>query len=456
MARRDYLSGGARSAFAAGNRLRILADFRSLDPTDEALDLVLGFVHHELVDAYSVEPRAGFTSVELGPVSEHRTRSVKAGARHTVLVDVWQWEEVSKTLGPELDVDPTELERQLVVAQLVEALECDLLLTGSELLGGKLPAGLIERANAATPSQTAAIVGLYLRSRGEFVVDKSETHEQRLTRGLFYWLLTRAVLPAGWPWFSACVHSSHQSKDEDRALLLGQSALARIGRAFRARDRLLEQAQHPPNEDAADEALFQLDIALLMLTGAFDASARVAHLAYRLPGSLHDAGWRRAPWIRGLARLAPELAESVAPESARRDVLDLIGLLRNTIHGEGLQGFAFREVSRPLDTEHLVHLPRSSANRLRSIVERRGGLSPWGIREIGSDVLALSADDFVERLLPESTTILDQLMADTDVGLLAGVDPADLSEGPPGDDYLFSPELTRNVLLLAGQRLSPL
>jgi hypothetical protein len=233
-------------------------------------------------------------------------------------------------------------------------------------------------------------------------------------------------------------------------LLLGQSSIQRLDRALRARDRLLEQFQGDADRDAIDEALFHLDVVLLMLSGSLDATARVAHIAYGFGrSSLNNAGWRKDhPWLERLAESDRQLADSVNPGTTRRDIIDIVGLLRNTIHGEALQGLTAHDEQRPLDPENLVRLPQRQERRLLAALNRCGGQAAWGVRDVGGGFLTLEADTFVEALVAKSATAINGLMAETDYGRLLDGD-TELLPGPP-DDHPFSDWMTRNVLALAG------
>lgn len=114
-----------------------------------------------------------------------------------------------------------------------------------------------------SPEDAAAVVGLYLRQRNEFTIWKGQpAGTLESNRGLFYWVLTRRMLPAGWRWFGACVASS-EDQEISELVLLAQSALVRLGRALRARDRVLVQFQLEQDNETAVEALFYLDVVRL-------------------------------------------------------------------------------------------------------------------------------------------------------------------------------------------------
>jgi hypothetical protein len=62
------------------------------------------------------------------------------------------------------------------------------------------------------------------------------------------------------------------------------------------------ECQRAPTDPTNDEALFQLDVLLFTLYGAFDGAARVAHHAHALPRSARNAGWLWGNWLRLLGK----------------------------------------------------------------------------------------------------------------------------------------------------------
>ena len=129
------------------------------------------------------------------------------------------------------------------------------------------------------------VVGLYLRSQGSFIIsrDPAGRGTHTMNRGLYYWVGTRELLPSAWRWFSACVQYSAGIGDNS-LMLLGQSVL-QPQRALQVRDEVRVALNKPQNNDTADEALSSLDIVLLLLMGAVDATARVVHSVLEMSSS---------------------------------------------------------------------------------------------------------------------------------------------------------------------------
>jgi hypothetical protein len=191
-------------------------------------------------------------------------------------------------------------------------------------------------------------------------------------------VLARALLPAAWRWFSACVASTHNG-GPGQALALGEAAIRRVDRALRCRDTLHIEVAKANSPDAPDQALFCLDGLLVALGGAFDAAARIAHLAYGLPSKLRSASWRKQWWLEELAGADRDLADRMAPGSDGADALELAASLRNCLHGEALGVMTVRSGGGERRT--LVTVPADEADEVRAVLERRPPASAFGIEE---------------------------------------------------------------------------
>ena len=448
--------GEENSAFTRGSserRLRVVVHRQLPDGDSNLLDVVRTFAAHPLLIIYSTDSRDG-PHIELEEIDEGRdvVPVVLRGPDGDTLTGVPSAREKLR-LAKEItsgDLSEEQVARLLFLASASFHLGTDALATGSEFLLTDAPRGIVARSNPMTLRQTVALIGLFLRSRGDFVVEMHSKVTFSLDRGLFYWVLARELLPAGWRWCSACVHSSFGSGD-DTPELLGASALARFDRTLRARDRLQEQFQVRQTNNTMDEALFYLDVALLELAGAFDAVARVAHLAYGLSGGLNSASWRRDEWRDRLARHAKDLADLMDDEQPTRDVFELIALLRNSIHGAALQGIAFETLGKPRGRESLVLIPSRDEKRFQNAVARIGGDAHWGVRRLDDGSTYLDPHEFVEAIVPAAAVVLDLLMSHTDVERLPAVEPKELLTGAPDQgESPFSPANRARVRSLAG------
>ncbi len=200
--------------------------------------------------------------------------------------------------------EPADQVRGRLVSGIADDLRVDALVTVNQtLLGGRNPAS---RVNVMPIEEGLAVVGLYLRNRGEFPLGEPELI--RFGAHLQRWVAVRSQLPAGWRWGSALVSYS-QHIDRDGPMLLFGSLHERMARVLQQRDRLHVVVHGPQDNDTARVATEALDYFMVNLVGAFDAAARAAHLATgQDPSRRRKAGWQKNGWRGKIAATAPDLA----------------------------------------------------------------------------------------------------------------------------------------------------
>jgi hypothetical protein len=206
------------------------------------------------------------------------------------------------------DAQAAERRRRDALALLVaDAIGADLFITERAYLHEKRW-GIARGVTVVDPDSALAIVGLYLRSQDTYVTsrDPSGRGTHTMNRGRFFWVGTRELLPAAWRWFTGCLQHS-RGGGEERLVFLAQSVLQRVERALQVRDEVHVSLNRPQNNDTADEALASMDVMLLLLMGAVDATARVAHSALRITTDIHQSGWQRKAWMKDVALRAPAL-----------------------------------------------------------------------------------------------------------------------------------------------------
>jgi hypothetical protein len=451
---RRHAARDEQSAFVRGpneRKLRLVIDRESVTAS-EPLNVMLGFASLEDVEIISTDANDGLA---------HLMLDIHEGSGRLGAKVVWPSGRNLSVFAGEyrpcaslVNLAPKPLRKKALDALLLDhaaaALRADGFATTNPLLVGDNRLSFGPLANAVLPEEAVALMGLYLRLRANFVIDAADGWTDSLDRGLFYWGTTRAMLPAAWRWFSACVASAQATKD-DAMTLLGQSALVRFDRALRARDRLHEQFMVEQDNNSLDEALFYFDIALLQLVGAFDATARVAHSALKPSGSPRTASWRQGDWRKKLAARDPKLAAIMNDGSAARDALELAALLRNSIHGAALQGVAVRGRKRDRrDPENACLIPDDDRDALLAAARRRGGLDRWGISPYPLGALVMP-NRYIEALIPDVARALNRLMAATPVEQLPGVAGAKLMTRTPEERRSVFNRRTRNRLrCLAG------
>lgn len=417
--------------------LRAVFDWPSIR-VDETVEMLAGFAQHESVDAIEIDGPGGLPALVFGPVNEaadHVPLCVKTatGRRQFGISSPWQYVQFARDFEKEgLGRSADEMERELLVARAAHEWGADALITDSAFLQQFAPRGLVSDANPMSPEAGLALTGLFLRSREDFTILHGDGSSWSLNRQGFDWALARAMLPAGWRFFSACLASGGEDL-EGPVPFLGQAVIERYAQALRARERVVINAQRGAGFGPADEQLFYLDHAVLALGGSFDALARVAHLTYGLRGNRKEAKWRFPRWLSALNDIEPQLAALMGEQEPARDVLQVIASLRNTIHGEALRGVRYSDGGSQVNAEHLVQIPHDDARELMEAIARREGPERWGVREVDPIGMLFEADRLIDVLMGEAADALNQLMAQTDVLRLPNVDPAAVKDRPTKD-----------------------
>jgi hypothetical protein len=374
----------------------------------------------------------------LAPLDEP-VRSSSLGVARYVLDDRWNRQLVSGADFVNLAGGDSERARADALAGMVaEDVDADIIVTTRPTLLDP-PFVRFLRGMVALPiEQALALVGLYLRQQGQFIVGCEPDGRYPFTynRGLFWWVAARDQLPSGWHWMSACVEESATSGDDTLTYLAG-SLHQRVSRALQARDAIHAMLLVPQNNDTADEALSELDVLLISLMGAMDAAARVAHQALALPGPQHGVGWQRAGWIAAVVPKAPNLATIVASGSPGQAALTVLRLLRNTVHGEALQSLGVSEAGRGR-TRTMVGLPRAEQVQLLDAFDVLGGAEEWGVEEKVPGRLHADIPRLVEHLVTAIMRTLDRLLLEMPVDALPNVTGALEERILTGNDDTFA------------------
>jgi hypothetical protein len=137
----------------------------------------------------------------------------------------------------------------------------------------------------------------------------------------------------------------------------------------------------------------------------------------------------------------------MADETEERDALELVALLRNSVHGEPFTPIARRVAGQ---TINLIQLPAEDTPPFLAAVGRRGGEAAWGIHPVAttSGGIRIEADTYVEVLLPAVARSLNALMRTTEVERFPGVPPGWVTSLWPSTDA-EEPEIRAAVRLLA-------
>lgn len=236
---------------------------------------------------------------------------------------------------PNATSDPAQSRRDSLMIAAAESIGADILITHREsVLAGDERVG--RSITAASPSNAIALIGLYLRARGDFLRGRGSTVKLTASKTAFY---EAAVLHFA-PKFVNVLH--HLGAAEAAGLRQGvfgngASALRRARRSFERRDRLWVLSNQAHEAGVAEDALAEFEVLLTSLVGVLDPLAKVAEEVLELGTGRRDwVGWQKSKWRAAVKKADLVLGAVFAGESEAGRVLIVLTELRNLIHAEGL------------------------------------------------------------------------------------------------------------------------
>jgi len=225
-------------------------------------------------------------------------------------------------------------ERDLLAAEVAQVVEADVFVTERPYLF-ELRAPVTQGVTICRTAEALAVVALYLRSQHEFVLwCAADGAGPRANEWLYYQIGAMALLPEFWRW-SVGRAQVQSEQDQETLADLSNALWQRITRALRMRDSFHRAYGLPQRRDAVRTMLVELDTLLVTLMSAVDASAAFVHILLGLPvKQRHRAGWQHHPWLATVAGKDAALARLLEPGTALARTLDILRLLRNTVHKE--------------------------------------------------------------------------------------------------------------------------
>jgi len=306
------------------------------------------------------------------------------------------------------------------------------------------------------PQDAIALIGQFLRSRGEFRVRAPVHNRKNATlvgtgKSTFYWVAARAMLPSGWRWQEEC-RAYDEMNDHRDIGTLALSVFQRLSRCLIARDSARWLDYLNATRSVIDDLMSTLDTVLMNLVGAYDAVARVSNqlLAIDAPGP--RVGWQKEPWLAEARAKVPALAAIIEPDSPQADLFEVLRRLRNTVHEVPLEPLGPISSSFGGAAERTaLRLPRRDARRIAEILSRRGWVDSFGLEDWGELGILVSPIRLMEHSIPAAAATLDRMMAVP----LSGHRSSDRPSRPVAfranpDHELFSPQTQRDVLMQLG------
>ena len=300
-------------------------------------------------------------------------------------------------------------------------------------------------ANVADLREGLQIIGLYLRSSGDFTIRAFPKSRHSFDRDLFYWVLCRHRLPAMWRYFSACLqHDRDAPRDTSPLGNLAGTILTRCLRALQARDEVGFRFYRRQHNSTRSEMLYHFDYLTILLAGAFDAAARVAHYVYDMATTnARTVNFRHRQFRQALRATgrAQRLAQ-VIDDSSFQAFHKLLAVLRNSIHGAGLHGIGVSRVGEP---EASLLSVIEDHEHVWDTAVALGSPGDLGVTKQPGIGVAIEPYTCAVRLCEHGLAHVNDIAAATDVErLLADESRATLLTEPP-DDRVFGHDIRRRI-----------
>jgi hypothetical protein len=179
--------------------------------------------------------------------------------------------------------------------------------------------------NIRKPTDALKIIGLLLRQRDIWTF-WNQGCQWHASKREFYWILMSSKLPALRGYFSECFE-----KDGYNGALtnLASSIRQRCYTLLQIRDELAKQYYGDNDHEAA---LYHFNYLFLLLTGIFDAQARVICRAYNLECQPYLAGFGKDKFIAEIRSHTPDL-HALITSGQNKSLFKLLAKMRNIIHG---------------------------------------------------------------------------------------------------------------------------
>jgi hypothetical protein len=282
--------------------------------------------------------------------------------------------------------------------------------------------------------EAARIVGLLLRAREDYTLGTSYypawgTVDFHTNRQGLYKLAVRDAIPslgryvatvcAGVCPFSASKLAEWKLGLPDYYLAdLAQGVEERAIQALEARDAIGFEFYCRQDDETRARMAYHFGYLTLLLAGALDAQARIAHAVYDVPISPFVAGFTKDIFIEKLAKRDAASLVQVVTDEHFQTVAALVHQLRNTIHGGKMWMTDYRRVGQPPGSALRVPAALQQGEWGRA-TQQCGSPENWGvIRDHG---IYLEPYTYATRLVGEVFAQLDAVAAATDLVGLFGL-----------------------------------
>lgn len=350
--------------------------------------------------------------------------------------------------------------QDVVLVGAHRALDRDLLVTESPWIHHHRWRQVSRTSNPRRLADALKIVGLLLHSREKYVfrTEKASTFGlNKFSRSLYYWILMRHRLPSLWRYCHAC-YEFRERRTNDVSPLTA-SILLRCQHALEARDYIGEVFYSPYSDASRDHTAYHFDYLTLLLVGALDAQARIAHRVYRISGSdrVNFRGGTNSGFLRRLKEAGANPLWELLTIKRTTALLTLLHEIRNTIHSASLISDGYMTTGKGPGWIEVQE--GELCSEMWSAASDLDGPEAWGLKKnryrLGSDgpllePLNLVPYPFSVRLVTECLSLVNRIAEATEVErLYEGRAVPPLDDKPPTDDMCFAEDVMTRLDLLS-------
>jgi len=283
----------------------------------------------------------------------------------------------ARSLGiPGAGVLAEQCDRDSLLLLAASEIGADILVTARATLVAGRPFDTPETITIATPAEAIPMLGLHLRSTGEYFAAKTARSAFKFNKGL-YWQRASTLYVPNLLNVTARAAQLARVRSSPVLDLFALAVQRRLARVFERRDgiwRLINQRQ---NRDISEDLLTAVDALLTFLMSASDALAKLADGVLVTDVAPTFVGWQKKDWLKAIAKKDIALRALFDASAQPAQALTVLFLLRNCIHDEGLDAVAVQVSTRRQET--WIVLPASQAEKIRNAMIKLQPLKTWGV-----------------------------------------------------------------------------
>lgn len=275
-------------------------------------------------------------------------------------------------------VEAEQLERDSLMLITASEIGADFLITARETLLAARPFDTPKTITVSSPAEAIPMLGLYVRSRGEYFATKTARFAFTFNKGLYWQRATELYIPNLVDVLARTEQLAH-TRETPALGLLALAVQRRLARMFERRDgiwRLIDQKQ---DRDIAEDTLTAIDALLTFLMSASDALAKVADGVLVTNLAPAYVAWQKQDWIKAITKKDAALGALFDPSAQSAQALKVLRLLRNCIHDEGLDAVAVQTSNHTGET--WIVLPAAQAAAITDAMINLEPLAKWGVHD---------------------------------------------------------------------------